>query len=155
MENFIVVVGQYRESRNHSRETQNPLSSHVTNRGKTGALTTFLETSFLCQTSLHILAMSEAAADPPNPPPDQPNGAEKADSSPTTNGHDTTAPSQTEDVPMEEVKPVEDKFEDIPSMVLEVILLVSYYKLGGWVANKKPCSVKSARDQDAHADDRR
>ena len=67
--------------------------------------------------------MSEPAADPPVPPPDQANGGEKAESSPTTDSPHATSPPQTEDVPMEEVKPVEDTFEDIPKTVLQVILL--------------------------------
>jgi len=66
--------------------------------------------------------MSSPASDPPIPPSDAPNGNKDGESSTSRNepalASDPVAP--IEDVKMEEVKAVEDTFEDIPDSVIRV-----------------------------------
>ncbi len=68
--------------------------------------------------------MSAPASDPPVTPPNPPNGDQKTDTTPSNPSEtpagaaETAAP--TEDVKMEESRPVEDTFEDIPDAVLSV-----------------------------------
>ena len=69
--------------------------------------------------------MSDAASDPPVPPPDPPAAAnDKPETSDLPVATDATAPPaddpSAEDVKMEEVKPIEDTFEDVPESVLDV-----------------------------------
>lgn len=62
--------------------------------------------------------MSESSADPPVPPPNAPSSDQgKAESS---SAAAETAAATGDDVKMEEAKPVEETWEDIPEHVLSV-----------------------------------
>ena len=67
--------------------------------------------------------MSAPSSDPPVTPPNGTSGNEKGEGSPaeaTANGSAPPADPQNDDVKMDEVKPVEDPFDDIPEGVLSV-----------------------------------
>ena len=69
------------------------------------------------------ITMSDPTSDPPVPPPDPPNGSLKDESTSPANDNDASTiqtPAPTEDIKMEEVKPIEDTFDDIPESVLKV-----------------------------------
>ena len=68
--------------------------------------------------------MSAPASDPPVPPPaGDNNGVPKPESSPVSDEQTPLLADQpTEDVKMEEVKPVEDTLEDVPDHVRNVRL---------------------------------
>jgi len=76
--------------------------------------------------------MSEASSDPPVPPPNAPSSEQaKAESS---SAAAETAAATGDDVKMEEAKPVEETWDDIPESVLNV-------STGGEKRQGQSCSV--------------